>query len=207
MWEGFAAGISRENGKAGSIAVWLYGSNDGVEHYVYLERTNRFNSHHGTGHFNLKGYAKRDHSWTRQVLWSAFEHVAKDVGRFFRPLSTSYDERSGKIEWYDGESGRKVYFKADRTGSLDDVFVFGPYPEKFKDFAGHVKAPGLITTLVERTEKHRPKRIIIDVKDIYGQSLEHAGFEVESESGYSYAQTLPSNEKIPKLVSPNPFRS
>ena len=68
MWEGFTTGISNENGKIGSIAVWLYGSNEGVGHYVYLSRTNRLHSYHGDGHFNLKGYAKEDSSWSIRVL-------------------------------------------------------------------------------------------------------------------------------------------
>ena len=138
MWEGFTTGISRESGKAGSIAVWLYGSNEGVGHYVYLGRTNMFRSSHGEGHFNLRPYAKNDVRWQSMALREACERVAEAVGPFYRHLSTSCDEKSGKVSWYDGESGREVYFREKRTSPLDDLFVFGPLSEK----AGRISLVG-----------------------------------------------------------------
>ena len=203
MWEGFTTGISRENGKAGSIAVWLYGSNEGVGHYVYLDRTNMSRSGHGEGHFNLKPYAKNNVRWQRMALREACERVAEAVGPFYRHLSTSYDEKSGKISWYDDEAGREVYFREKRTSSLDDLFVFGPYPKKLKEFVGRVEAPGLIITPVERAEKQGPKRINISAKDIYGKSLQHVCVEVEdTESGYSFRQGLPSNGEYTTISVP-----
>ena len=203
MWEGFTTGISNENGKAGSIAVWFYGSNEGVGHYVFLERTNRFHSSHGEGHFNLKVYAKKDRRWATKVLRSACESVSKDVERFYRPLSTSYDESSGKIRWYDDKSGRDVYFREKRNSSLDDLFIFGPYPKKLKNFLGHIETPRLIFTSVEKIENGGHQRIIINAKDIYGQSLEHAYFVAEGiDSNYKYTQKLPSNGEFLAISIP-----
>ena len=202
MWEGFTTGISNENGKAGSIAVWLYGSNEGVGHYVYSIRTNTVRSVYGEGHFNLRPWIS--FSWETRVLQSACERIAEDVGRFYRPLSTSYDEKSKKIWWYDGESGRDVHFREKRTSPSDDLFFFGPYPKKRKNFVGYVETPRLLTTPVERAEKDSLERIIINAKDIYGQPLKHVYVEVkETESGYSYKQKLPSNgEFMPIIVPP-----
>ena len=194
MWEGFTTGISKESGKVGSIAVWLYGSNEGVGHYVYLDRTNMFSSGHGEGHFNLKPYAKSDVRWKRMALREACERVAEAVGPFYRHLSTSFDKKSGKVSWYDDESGREVCFREKRTSPLDDLFIFGNYPKKLKDFVGRVEAPGLIITPVEGAEKQGPNRITINAKDVYGKSLEHTCVEMEEiESGYSFKQGLPSN--------------
>ena len=202
IWEGFTTGISRENGKPGSIAVWLYGSNEGVGHYVYLERTNKIRSHYRDGHFGLKVYARDDKRWALDVLHGACERVAKDVGQFYRPLVTSYDAKRKRVEWYDDESGREVYFREDRAGPSDDLFVFGPYPKKLKDFAGDTGTPGLMTAQVER-EGENLSRIIVRAKDIYGQPLKHVRVEVESpEPGYKYAQELPPDGEAAKISLP-----
>ena len=196
MWEGYAVGISLENGKVGSIAVWLFGSNYGVGHYTYMDKTDRIGVHHGDGHFNLKVYAKENKSWSSFVLHSGCERVAKDVQRFYRPVITTYDERNATIRWYDDESGREVFINERRKNSKNDLFLFGPYPKKQKNFIGRIAQPGLIITPVERTDNDCHKQIIVDVRDIYGNLLEHTYVSIEGiESDYRFGQLLPSNGK------------
>ena len=203
IWEGFTTGISKENGRVASIAVWFYGSNAGVGHYLYLLRTNKVHPCHGNGHFNLKSYARNDKRWAIRVLQDACEHVAKDIECVCRPLSTSYDEKRKKIGWYDDESGRDVYFREQGVGPSDDFFIFGPYPKKLKNFAGDIGVPGLIVTRAERIEKNSI-RIIINAKDIYGQSLKHAHFMVQGTgSSFNYKSQLLSDGESIKISVPS----
>ena len=97
-----------------------------------------------------------------------------------------------------------MYFTEKRTSPLDDLFFFGPYPKKLKNFVGHIETPRLITTQVEGMGKDAPRRIIINTKDIYGQSLNHVHVMVkETESGYSYAQEFPSDGEFITISIPD----
>ena len=193
MWAGLAAGVSNKNGKAGVIAVWLFGSNEGVGHYACVDRIDKTRCNHSDGHFHLKVYAKAGSLWETEVLRGALERIARDVGRFYRPLSTFYDAKSKKVEWYDDESGREVYFREDGSDPSGDLFFFGPYPKKLKNFADDTGTPGITTMRVERAWENHP-RMIIWVRDIYGQPLKYARVEVEgAESDFNHAQVLPAD--------------
>ena len=53
MWEGYTAGVSRESGKIWIFAMQIYGSDQGVGHYVWWGRTNMFNREYSEGHVNM----------------------------------------------------------------------------------------------------------------------------------------------------------
>ena len=126
LWEGFSVSVSKETGKVESIAVWLYGTNGGVGHYHYTARVNTFRSWHGDGHFNLMAHERKEDDWEIKTLRYAASRISQDVSLLNRPLRMSYDEDSGKLAMFDPELNRAVFINENRSGSLDDLFVYGP---------------------------------------------------------------------------------
>ena len=122
MWEGYAVGISREEQKPGVIALWLYGTNDGVGHYAYIERTNTFRCGHGDGHFNLLVHEKDGPHWERRVVAAAFRRIAKDVGCWYEPAITEHDPASKSLpRWTERGTGRRIVWNADRPSAVADL--------------------------------------------------------------------------------------
>ena len=197
IWEGFSVGVSKETGKVGSIAVWLYASNEGVGHYVYMVRVNRFNSAHGEGHFNMLPYGdarRRDRAVGREAL----AMVASDVGMYYRPLQVSYTEETAILEMYDDESGRNVSWNHKRVNPRDDLFVFGPYPKV--DYVP-VKDPGLTCNSVELSDG--VKKLSFCVQDVCGRALNHTLVVMKSDTGWAYQQVLPDDLSYAVICIPD----
>ena len=191
LWEGFGVSISRTTGKVEAIAVWLYGANGGVGHYHYTVRANTFESSYGDGHFNLITYEQKSNNWERRVLEDAAKRISVDVGRGNRPLTVTYDAESEAISMYDAESGRDVYINKNRPSSLDDLFVFGPYPKKLDGVPR--KEPGFAISPTD-TILGAGGGLFISAQDVYGNPLKHVEVSFQDKSGYSYSQVLGREE-------------
>ena len=133
LWEGFSIGVCKPNpgiplneGKVYSIGVWLYGTNEGVGHYLYQARSNTFNRLYGEGHFNLMPFEAESDLWETRVRLAIANSLARDLEDVIRPIDVAYDQKTGKLTMYDPESSRYVYPNEDRQSPADDLFVFGP---------------------------------------------------------------------------------
>ena len=194
LWEGFSMGVCRPNsddrlyeGKVYSIAVWLYGTNEGVGHYSYKARSDRFSGFYGQGHFNLMPFEAGSDLWRWRVLSSVGTSLALDLQDIMRPIEVAYDRKTGIATIYDPESGRDVGINEDRRSATDDLFVFGPYPSKVP---GWPATPPGITVTPAQNEGGQAKTLRIRVVDIYGRMVSRALVTVQCAegSGYSYTQ-------------------
>lgn len=194
LWEGFSVGVCGPNshdrlyeGKAYSIAVWLYGTNEGIGHYSYKARSDTFSGFYGEGHFNLMPFEAGSDSWTWRVLSGVGKALARDLQDIIRPIDVAYDRKTGTLTMYDPESGRDVSINKDRKSAIDDLFVFGPYPSKVP---GCPANPPGITVKPAENEDGQAKTLHIRAVDIYERAVNRVLVTVQCAegSGYSYTQ-------------------
>ena len=193
IWTGFTLGIHRQTGETASILMTLYGAEQGVGHYTLFIKTDPYKAERGAGgHFNLDRLEGEKRSTEDRWIIEAAAYEASRSMQEYRPLSFRYDENTDTVsEIYDPVSGRALFFRPnheDRTR-----FVFGPFPSADEN-EPYNHQPGLhIAELEPDTPGDPLPRLVVSVRDVYGQPLDHASVELASASGYRYEQTLPDD--------------
>lgn len=206
MWEGWSAGIRKDNGKVVSIWIELYGTNSGIGHYLCDVKSDTWDSHvYYDGHFHLKPFGgPREH----QVLIGACERVIQEyLSKICDPVVTLFDEKGNLLELYEPQSGREIFVNKSRSDSMDDLFVVGPHPTKTDEIEIHSCSTLDISEMaLEREDNGLIQFMVNPSKDIYGKLLNHTSFEMfNSESGYRYKQSIQREPVV--LTAPSTLSS
>lgn len=191
VWSGFSLGVSRENGKVATIGITVYGAEQGVGHYTWRARTNKFSSEVGAGgHFNMDRLIGEELSRREiRILGYAVDAASSGVNGYYRPLEFSVDKEKKTTTIYDPESGRHV-FANHRDESLADFFIFGP-PPMADSSVPYSQQPGAYINQSSLPEQEGLKQLIFKVWDVYERPLDHVLITVEDpDSGYRYQQNL-----------------
>ena len=187
MWEGYTMGVSRESGEVGGFVLWIYGSDEGVGHYVWRGGADRFRREYGEGHVPMMIYLYDVGKGMRReldVLQHAATKASATINQYYRPLEIYDDKKTGTMDIYDPESGRNVYLIPGEN-SNSNAFVFGPHPMANGPY---MKMPGL--QISEGSSSEPMNQLIFRVQDVYGKPLNHAKISITSESGYTYEQSI-----------------
>ena len=182
IWEGFTAGVSLESGQAGIFQIWIYGSDQGVGHYVWRGGADGVHKEYGEGHVPMKMYLDavgkgriREH----QILSHVNTYASRTMGRYYRPLDITYKEETKGIDIYDPVSGRNVYL-----GTSGEM-VFGPHPAADGSYSS---TPGI--SLTYTTGSLEAKQLRFRALDVYGMPIRYANVLISSDTGYSYSQAI-----------------
>ena len=203
MWEGYTVGISRESGKGSILAIRIYGSDQGVGHYIWWGRTTRLRREYGEGgHINMMSHLHdkdlKRLSREKIILENAAERASESISPFHRPAHISYNKETGEItNLYDDESGRSLHLNPDKSSSKD-IFTFGPYPMAESPY---IKQPGI--QISEDSHSTPFQQLIFRAQDVYGKPLNHVEVLINSESGYRYVQTLPDDTSDTTITLPS----
>ena len=187
MWRGLTAGVSRNEDLIGTFSLYIYGSDEGVGHYVLLGGIKGNTPSHDYGHIPLASYnaeKARDDVKKRGILDHAVSGVSEQLNQLYRPLELYLDEETEALEIYDAETGRNAGFVFDESLGRESL-VFGPPPIAVGPY---VKQPGLQIT--EESHSTSVQQLIFRVQDVYEHPLKHVRVSVDSETGYSYEQVL-----------------
>ena len=185
IWEGFTAGVSLESGQAGIFQIWIYGSDQGVGHYVWRGGADRFHKEYGEGHVPMMMYLNdvgKGFTREHQILSHVNNYASRTIGRHYRPLDITYKEETKRIDIYDPVSGRNVYLGT--SGEL----VFGPYPAADGAYS---LTPGISLTYAAGSSEI--KQLQFRALDVYGKPVRYANVLINSDTGYSYSQTIPDD--------------
>ena len=193
IWTGFTLGIHRESGETASVLLTLYGAEQGVGHYtLFIKSDPYYAERRAGGHLNLDRLQGQEQSMAdRWIVADATRAAGRSISDY-RPLSFRYDEDTDTIsEIYDPVSGRALFFRPNREDRTR--FVFGPFPSADEN-EPYNHQPGLHIAELEPDTLGDPlPRLVVSVRDVYGQPLDHASVELASASGYRYEQTLPDD--------------
>ena len=191
IWSGLSFGISRENGKAATISITVYGAEQGVGHYTWRARTNKYRSEVGAGgHFNIdRIIGEKQSRRESRILGYAVDEASRGVNGHYHPLQFSVDEEKDTLIIYDPESGRMVFPNHDREEG-GDSFIFGP-PPMANSKVPYAQKPG---AYISRYSSLREgvKQLTFKVWNIYEQPLDYVQIKVHHNSGYRYTQILNS---------------
>ena len=186
IWGGFSLGVSRENGKIAIISIQVYGAEQGVGHYTWRARTDRFSSEVGAGgHFNIDHLIGEEESRRKsRILGYAVDEASRGVGGYYRPLQFTVDEQGNMSSIYDPKSGRAVFPVFDE----ENMAVFGPHPA-VDPLVPYMHQPGVYIREILPTQEEL-KQLRFKVWDVYVQHLDYVSISVDSDTGYRYEQNL-----------------
>ena len=185
IWEGFSAGVSRESGELATFQIWIYGSDQGVGHFVWSGGSDRMHKEYGEGHIPMMMYMNDigvGFMRKYEILSQANTYASRIMGHYYRPLQVDYKEETKEITFYDPESGRSVHTVGDSGG-----LVFGDYPVARGAYS---LAPG-ISLDYDVAESLEIKQLRFRAVDVYGKPIRYVIMSISSDSGYSYSQTIP----------------
>ena len=186
MWHGYTVGALRESDRVGIYAMWIYGSDAGMGHYVWEGGSvSGRSTHFGEGHVPLN-YHEGDRYEEYFILNRAGARVSAELNSYCRPLRISVNERTHEINIYDPESGRDIHLNLDKSSSRDTL-VFGPHPVAKSPY---IIQPGLSISDVLDSDDN--KQLVFFIRDVYGNPLDNARISIGSDYGYSYAQDFMS---------------
>ena len=193
MWKGFTVVVSQADDKISSWVLFVYGSDQGVGHYVLVggAPTGWDNPIHGEGHIPIASYYNygryEDVVKKRGVLHDAVKKASRTLIQNYRPLKLYHNKQDDILQIYDPESGRNVYPNPDEN-PRSARFVFGEHPIAQGPYAIQ---PGL--HIVEDASDTPTQQLVFRVRDVYGLPLDHVLVSIVSEYGYKYEQIIPDD--------------